>query len=215
MPATAASARISGLAIATLFTWLFTASLGAFMLRSVLAHGGLRKQRAVRDGLHPAVLVGHFSLALSGLVAWIGYVATGWDAMAWLAVGLLTPAIGLGICTVTLWTPYPRFPRPAGDDPFSRPHPPRAQGSLPGDGMLPRRNRDPARGRITDALLERALTDAALASELVDEVIASLPAGPPPRRKPRAYPVAVIPFGHGLAAICTFLLAVVTAISAR
>ena len=214
MPAAAASARISGPGIATLLTWLFTASLGAFMLRSVIAHGGLRRQRAVRDGLHPGVLVGHFSLALSGLVVWISYLASGWDALAWLAVCLLIPGIGLGICTVTLWTPYPRSPRPASD-PLPGPHSAPDHGSQPGGSWLPRLTADGARGRITDALLERALTDAALADELVDEVIASLPAGPPRKRKPRVYPAAVIPFGHGIAAMCTFVLAVVTATTAR
>ena len=45
------------------------------------------------------------------------------------------------------------------------------------------------------------------------EVIASLPADASRRpRKPRVYPAAVIPFGHGLAALATFVMAVVTAI---
>ena len=69
---------------------------------------------------------------------------------------------------------------------------------------------------MSDATLARALTDEALAARLVDEVIASLPAGASTRpRKPRVYPAAVIPFGHGLAALATFVLAVVTAIGSR
>ena len=72
------------------------------------------------------------------------------------------------------------------------------------------------RGRVTDATLARALTDEALAARLIDEVIANLPAGAPVRtRKPRVYPAAVIPFGHGLGAMATFVLAVLTAIGSR
>ena len=118
MPAAATPTHSMALGVATLLSWLFTASVGAYMLRRVAAHGGLRQQRAVRGGLPPGVLIGHFSLALSGLVSWVFYLATGWVPLAWLGVGLLMPAIGFGICTVTLWTPYPRSPgRPPGPVP--------------------------------------------------------------------------------------------------
>jgi hypothetical protein len=211
MPAAASSASIGAMGLGTLFTWLFTISLGGYMLRSVVRHGGLRRQRAVRDGLHPGVLIGHFSLALTGFAVWASYVLTGWDALAWLAVGLLAPTIGLGICTVTLWTPYPRSPAPG-------PAGPAATGAA--GPVAPPPAAGPARaaarrGRTTDAMLERAMTDDALAARLIEDVIASLPAQLPGRRRPRAYPVAVIPFGHGLAAVTTFTLAVLTATGAR
>ena len=130
----AAATHSLTLGVATLLSWLFTATVGAYMLRRVAAHGGLGKQRAVRGGLSPRVLIGHFSLALSGLVSWICYLATGWVPLAWLGVGLLMPTIGFGICTVTLWTPYPRSPAGAQPDPARavlpaarrRPVPPRA-----------------------------------------------------------------------------------------
>ena len=74
----------------------------------------------------------------------------------------------------------------------------------------------PCAGRLTDATLARALTDEALAARLIDEVIANLPEGTPRKpRKPRVYPAAIIPFGHGLAALATFALAVVTAVGTR
>jgi hypothetical protein len=182
------------------------------MLRSLVSHGALGRQRSVRDGLSPRVLYGHFSLALSGLVVWAAFLATGWGPLTWVAVTLLAPAIGLGICTVTLWTPYPR---PPGET---------AQAAGPGlspdashrTGLSAPSAHDAAAGRITDATLARALTDEALAARLIDEVIASLPEGTPRRpRKPRVYPAAVIPFGHGLAALATFTLAVVTAAGTR
>ena len=250
MPTAAPSAHTGALGLATLLSWLLTASLGAYMLRSLLIHGALRRQRSVRDGLSPRVLYGHFSLALAGLVMWAAFVATGWGPLTWVAVVLLTPAIGLGICTVTLWTPYPR---PAGDTgapaqpgdfahpgEFAHPGDPgrtgsaggpgqpahpgqpgqpgheRGAGGSHGAGLFPPPAHDAVRGRLTDATLARALTDEVLAAQLIDEVIASLPAEASTRaRRPRVYPAAVIPFGHGLAALATFVMAVITAIGTR
>ena len=120
-PTAVATAPSPALGLATLATWLLTAGLGAFMLSRLIASGGLRQQRATRGGLSPTVLFGHFSLAGTGLVVWVCYVATGWVALAWSAVGLLMPAIGLGVSTVTLWTPYPRPGRAAGADPHADP----------------------------------------------------------------------------------------------
>lgn len=235
MTTAAPSAHGGALGLATLLSWLFTASIGAYMLRSLVAHGALRRQRTVRDGLSPRVLYGHFSLALSGLVVWAVFLATGWAPLTWAAVALLAPAIGLGICTVTLWTPYPRpagDAGPAPDQPGQTPgHPAQAPGQpgqsghpepgrrpadAPPAGLFPPPAHDAVRGRVTDATLARALTDEALAARLIDEVIASLPAdGTARARKPRVYPAAVIPLGHGLGAMATFVLAVVTAIGSR
>jgi hypothetical protein len=195
LPTVASSAHSRALGIITLITWLLTASIGAYMFGKLAASGGLRQQRAVRDGLPPAVLFGHFSLALTALVVWVSYLATGWVALAWTAVGLLMPTIGLGICTVTLWTPYPRFPAVA--------------------------SADAPTGTLTDEMLARALTDDALAGKLVDEVLANVPAdlsraagkrAVPKRRGPVA---VLIPVGHGMAAVATFALAVVTAAGMR
>jgi manganese efflux pump family protein len=219
----APTAHSGALSLATLLSWIFTASIGAYMLRSLVRHGALHRQRSVRDGLSPRILYGHFSLALSGLVVWAAFLATGWGPLTWVAVALLTPAIGLGICTVTLWTPYPR---PLGEPaqaagPGQAAEPGQAAGAgRPSDGRRAGRftpaTFDAVPGRVTDATLARALTDEALAARLIDEVIASLPEGTPRRpRKPRVYPAAVIPFGHGLAALATFTLAVVTAVGAH
>jgi hypothetical protein len=206
-----------------MFSWLFTAGVGTYMLRSVVAHGGLRKQRDVREGLPPAVLFGHFGLAIAGLVVWISYLAIGWDALAWVAVCLLMPAIGLGLCTVILWTPYPRAPGPGYSGPLTSPggvdlpgrHPDGGPGGGSPAGLLPAPAPDAVRGRLTDAMMARALTDEVLAARLIDEVIASLPDPSRRARKPRVYPSAIIPFGHGLGAVATFVLAVVTATAGR
>ena len=78
---------------ATLISWLLTASMGGFMLRTWLARGGLRRERARVGGLPPQLIFGHAGLALSGLLVWSGYVATGTRAVAWTAVGLLMVTI--------------------------------------------------------------------------------------------------------------------------
>ena len=104
-------------AIAALAAWVLTASIGVYMLRTWVARGGLRRQRATGVGVPPAVVFGHASAALTGLAIWIAFVKTDWDPLAWLGVVLITAAIALGVCTVTLWTPYPVVvPVQAGDE---------------------------------------------------------------------------------------------------
>jgi hypothetical protein len=64
--------------------------------------------------------------------------------------------------------------------------------------------------RLTDSTLTHALTDAALASRLVEEVLAGAAAPVPPRAKGHA--AALIPASHGVLALTTFLLAVLAAV---
>lgn len=119
--------------LAALIAWLLTAGIGGYMLRTWIARGGLRRQRATGVGVPPAVVFGHASAALAGLAVWVSYLSSGWRPLAWIGVTLVCVAICLGICTVTLWTPYPvraeagvaegvpaRPPAPAGpQDPFT------------------------------------------------------------------------------------------------
>ena len=95
------------MAIAAMIAWVLTASIGVYMLRTWVTRGGLRRQRATGVGVPPAVVFGHASAALTGLLIWLGFVDTGLDVLAWLGVTVVTGAIALGVCTVTLWTPYP------------------------------------------------------------------------------------------------------------
>ena len=69
--------------------------------------------------------------------------------------------------------------------------------------------------RLTDEGLARALASEAHASRLIDEALAALPAHRAPARKSRRHLAPLIPAGHGLAAVATFVLAVLSAISAR
>jgi hypothetical protein len=167
------------MAIAAMIAWVVTASIGIYMLRTWVTRGGLRRQRATGAGVPPAVVFGHASAALTGLVIWLGFVDTGLDLLAWLGVTVMTGAIALGVCTVTLWTPYPVAVPPV------------------------------------PAAVPQA-TSAAEDGTITDEMIASLLADPfPASRRPRLKLAGLVPVAHGFAALTTFMLAVLAAISAR
>jgi hypothetical protein len=156
---------ITDLSLAALISWVLTAAIGGYMLRTWIARGGLRLQRATKKwageaaGVPPAVVFSHAGAALTGLAVWASYLAAGWHPLAWAGVALIAAAIALGICTVTLWTPYP-----VRHDPL-------------------------------------------------EEMIAGLPAGPPPGRRARPQLSPLIPAGHGLAALATFMLALLAAVT--
>ena len=178
---------------ATLISWLLTASMGGFMLRTWLARGGLGRERARVGGLPPQLIFSHAGLALSGLVVWSGYVATGTKAVAWTAVGLLMVTIGLGLCTVTLWTPYParkpgewRTPAPTYESAVAVPDNPAGAADSP----------DPPGSLVTDEMIAQLLAD---------------PLGPGRHRPIRPNPEVLVPVAHGFAAISTFVLAVMAA----
>lgn len=197
-----------GLGVVALVSWLLAESLGAYMFRSWLVsgrrrhHGGGHEDGG-QDGESGALIVGHASLAFAGFVCWVSFLASGTPAVAWLAIGFLAPAIGLGISTVTLWTPYP-VRRPASRAPVPAP-PNRDSRSANSPGIL-----------ITNEMLDRVLANDALAGELVDDLVAKLlaePAGPP--QMSRGWRLApVVPILHGILAIATFLLATLAAINA-
>ena len=105
---------------------------------------------------------------------WISYLSSGWHPLAWIGVVLVCAAICLGICTVTLWTPYPVRPDPEAGredvDRFER----RAAPARPGD---------PA-GEHQDVFT------------VTDEMIASLLAEPsPPPGRSRVTLLPLMPVG--------------------
>jgi len=177
---------------ATFISWLLTASLGAFMLRTWLVRGGLRRARAQPGGLPPPLIFGHAGLALSGLVVWAAYLASGARALAWAAVAVLTLTVGLGLCTVTLWTPYPaRKPGERRTSPWDEPAVVVPETAAAAGG-------DPLDYQITDEMI----------AHLIDETRREAAA----RRRPvRPDPAVLVPIAHGFAAIGTFVLAVMTA----
>ncbi len=176
------------LAIAAVTAWVLTASIGVYMLRTWVARGGLRRQRATGVGVPPAVVFGHASAALTGLVIWIVFVKTDWDPLAWLGVALIAAAVSLGVCTVTLWTPFPVVVPPPGGS----------------GGVEPLQERGGLGGSSPQGEI------------VTDEMIASFLAEPAPgRRASRVQLVPLIPVIHGFGALTTFMLAVLAAIGAR
>jgi hypothetical protein len=201
----------SVLAIATLVTWLIAGAAGIYMFGTWLSHGGPGLQRARVDGLPPAVIFTHLGFGALGFLAWVSYLVTGWDWLAWTGVGLLMPGIGLGICTVTLWVPYPTPPErgaPVSDDAGPG-------GAGPASGMLAAPADNAIGDRVTDEALATALSSEALAGQLINDMLAGLSAQQPPARRSRRHLAPLIPAGHGLAAVATFVLAVLSAINAR
>jgi manganese efflux pump family protein len=190
---------------AALIVWLVTASLGAFMLRTWLARGGLSAERAKAGGLPPQLIFGHAAVAITGLLCWVVFVASGVRPFAWTALALIALAVGLGLSTVTLWTPYPaRKPgeRRSADEPPGG----AVLGSLAPGGHAPG---SPAPGG------DQALGDSP-SFEVTDEMIARFLADPLPAARPRPIrpnPEILVPVAHGFAAIATFALALLGAIT--
>jgi hypothetical protein len=206
----AAAAPSRTLAFVTLVTWMYDAASGGYMLRTWIVRGGLRRQRA-SDRLGPRVVFGHFGMASTGLLVWVSYLATRWIVLAWLAVGLLMVVIGLGVSTVTVWTPFPAHRAESGDAPGDP-----DEGHQDGDDALAPPAEGALAGALTDEMLNRALTDDVLLSQLVEDVVSQVRAGPPKAtRNQRAHLTALIPASHGIAAITTMILAVLTAAGSR
>lgn len=203
-PAVPALANSRFLAFAALASWLVTEALGAWMLSRWIARGGLGRARDGSSEVPPVVLAGHAGLAFAGFCCWVSFLITGSAVLAWLAMGLLAPAIGLGVSTVTIWTPYP-----------SRSGPPEVDS--PHDQGAHRRGerRPPSRpGSPSTEALSNALADESLSSRLVDDLLASMMASTTPARDRRARLAPVIPVAHGFAALATFLFVMLAAIFA-
>ena len=99
-----------GLPFYALASWLLTELIGAIMVRSWFASGGVAGCAAAagRAGCHVPAGTGRTRRAEPGrALCWICFVLSGATALAWLGLAFMAPAIGLGISTVTIWTPYP------------------------------------------------------------------------------------------------------------
>ncbi|MET4611116.1 hypothetical protein ABIC28_002097 [Rhodococcus sp. PvR044] len=92
--------------IAALVTWLLTAAGGFYLLATWIAKGGVRQPRT--SHFPPAVIFGHFLLAVIGLVVWIVYLVVDEDALAWTAFVLLLPVALLGFTMLIRWIPVYR-----------------------------------------------------------------------------------------------------------
>jgi LmbE family N-acetylglucosaminyl deacetylase len=157
------------------------------MLRTWVVRGGLRRQRATGVGVPPAVVFGHAGTALTGLLIWLAFIRTGWVLLGWLGVTLIVGAIALGVSTVTLWTPYPVAVPPAAVPPAAVPPAPVAETPAAPDAFT-----------VTDEMIAELMADSS-----------------PAARLPRFELAGLVPVAHGFAALTTFMLAVLAAVSAR
>jgi len=90
--------------VAALLTWLLTASVGGYLLRTWLVNGGWRTRRQAEGSrFAPGLIFGHGGLAATGLVLWLVFLATGADPFAWLTLGVLLPVAVLGFTMFGLW----------------------------------------------------------------------------------------------------------------
>jgi hypothetical protein len=216
---TAAHGPARALGLAALCTWLLDAGSGGYMLATWIRRGGPRQVRAAGEGLAPWLVFSHFGLASTGLLLWVSYLVTRVTAVAWVAIMLLVLVIGLGISTVTLWTPFPAARSDAEGGHPGAADPAAGEAGRPEGSHLAGTAEPSIAGALTDDVLARALTDEALLRRLIDDVVASVPADPQaaparPARKPLGQIAALIPAGHGIAALATVLLAVLTAVTA-
>jgi manganese efflux pump family protein len=91
----------AALSLAALLAWLVTVSLGV----SMMARWITRPRRHGTQPGHergPVLNFTHFGLAVTSLLAWISYLATGLAGLAWAACGLLLAVASLGMTLVFL-----------------------------------------------------------------------------------------------------------------
>ncbi len=89
----------AALSLAALATWLSTVGLGVSMMARWITRSR-RHGAQPGHGRGPVLNFTHFGLALTSLLAWISYLATGLTGLAWAACGLLLPVAGLGMALV-------------------------------------------------------------------------------------------------------------------
>jgi hypothetical protein len=186
------------LGLATLAAWLLTVAIGGYMLGRFVAGGGLRRQRAAGNRAGPAVVLSHFGLAVTGLLVWAVYLATSWLPLAWLGVGLLLPVAGFGMATLILWTSGTSRSASRTASRTSE----AAAGTSPAAGPSP----DSAPGRVLVAEV-RSQAPAGQAAAATATAAAA-------RRRPSRWLTVVLPIVHGLVAMATILLALLTALGA-
>ena len=125
----------AALRLAALAAWMVTAAAGSYLLAGWLAPGGLRRRRTQAAGRPPVIVISHAAVAVAGLGLWLAFVASDASALAWIAAGLILPAVGLGMATLVATLPGSAV----GAGPAS-PGPPQAQTAetaSPSAGQMP------------------------------------------------------------------------------
>ncbi len=198
------------LAVGALTCWLLAEALGALMLTRWVSSGAARVRKTQPDGMSLPVLASHAGLNLTGMVCWVAFLLSKAPIAAWLALAFMIPAIGLGVSTVSIWTPYPVRRAQPEAAPFRGADPGRPAPMGPGGQV------DWRHAAIPDEVLARAMEDDAFASKLAEDLLIRNLAyeARTTERTVRLDVRATIPLAHGVLAIATFLLATLAAISA-
>jgi manganese efflux pump family protein len=90
--------------VVALVTWLLTAGGGFVLLGTWIAKGGARQAQTGQSRFPPALIFGHFGLAVVGLLVWIGYLLSDDTAgLAWTAFVILLPVALLGFTMLSRW----------------------------------------------------------------------------------------------------------------
>jgi hypothetical protein len=98
--------------IAALILWILTAGGGFYLLATWIAKGGTRPAPAGGSKFPPALIFGHFLLAVAGLIVWIIYVVNDKTALAWAAFVILAVVALLGFTMLARWIPSYRARTP-------------------------------------------------------------------------------------------------------
>jgi manganese efflux pump family protein len=112
----------AALRLAALITWLVTVGVGVSMMARWITR--IRRHGAQRRGRGPVLNFTHFGLAVTGLLTWISYLATGLTGLAWAACGLLLAVASLGMALVFLAPGAAAAETRSGDDPPPAGRPP-------------------------------------------------------------------------------------------
>jgi len=126
-----------------LIVWFVTALSGLYMLAVWLIENDTTRKGNAASRLPLPVILGHVTLALTGLVVWVAYLLVDGPVLAWTAVGILVAIALLGLTMFARWIPVYRM----ADDEISRPvgamsgggpgaAPRAAPGGMPGIGSL-------------------------------------------------------------------------------
>ena len=91
-----------------LIAWFVTALGGLYMLVVWLIENDATDQRRSASRLPLPVIVGHVSLALTGLGVWVAYLLLDRRALAWTALCILCGIALLGITMFARWIPVYR-----------------------------------------------------------------------------------------------------------
>jgi manganese efflux pump family protein len=89
---------------AALATWVLAAVMGAYLLATWIANGGLRRRGGEQPSrFAPQLILGHGGLAATGLVVWITYLVLATAVLAWAALADLVLVALLGATMFGLW----------------------------------------------------------------------------------------------------------------